>query len=254
MRLPFLTTFVTSFLPTRLASPSSFLSARLAPPSLSTALSCLTRPTMGKKSGPKFYAVRVGRNGFQGVLPTWAACQPLVIGVPGSIFKSFPTHAQAVAFSTGGASPAAPFSTSGAHVPVSGGVAKAAAAAPRKKRAPPGNRDTHGRRPAAVAAVAAHAGEKLTSHTDGACRANGTARAKAGVGAYFGEGDRGNVSEPLDGAVQTNQRAEMTGVLRAMEVAEGRLGQGGMLTVISDSKVGMCLSLGGAWVLFFFAC
>ncbi|KAJ1956084.1 hypothetical protein GGI12_005401 [Dipsacomyces acuminosporus] len=41
--------------------------------------------------------------------------------------------------------------------------------------------------------------------------------AKAGVGVYFGKLDPRNIAEPLKGERQTNQRAELTAILRAME-------------------------------------
>lgn len=49
-------------------------------------------------------------------------------------------------------------------------------------------------------------------YTDGAC-----AHARAGVGVYFGVRDPRNLSERLAGHRQTNQRAELTAVLRALE-------------------------------------
>ena len=55
-------------------------------------------------------------------------------------------------------------------------------------------------------------------YTDGACVRNGKEGARAGVGVYFGEGDERNVSEPLEGEMQTNQRAELTAALRALQV------------------------------------
>jgi len=54
-------------------------------------------------------------------------------------------------------------------------------------------------------------------YTDGSSLANGRAEAMAGVGVYFGPGDGRNVSEGLQGTKQTNQRAELTAVLRALE-------------------------------------
>ncbi|TKA48301.1 hypothetical protein B0A55_13642, partial [Friedmanniomyces simplex] len=55
-------------------------------------------------------------------------------------------------------------------------------------------------------------------YTDGSSLSNGRAAAMAGVGVYFGPGDTRNVSEGLQGTKQTNQRAELTAVLRALEV------------------------------------
>ncbi|KAI5281880.1 hypothetical protein KEM52_003840, partial [Ascosphaera acerosa] len=59
----------------------------------------------------------------------------------------------------------------------------------------------------------------LRIYTDGSSLANGKAGAVAGVGVFFGPGDARNVSEPLDGPRQTNQRAELTAVLRALDIA-----------------------------------
>lgn len=63
----------------------------------------------------------------------------------------------------------------------------------------------------------------LSIYTDGSSLANGTAGARAGVGVYFGPCDSKNVSEPLAGARQTNQRAELTAILRALELAPRHL-------------------------------
>lgn len=54
--------------------------------------------------------------------------------------------------------------------------------------------------------------------TDGACSDNQSrGKAVAGVGVYFGDNDPRNVSEPLEGEKQTNQRAELTAIIRALE-------------------------------------
>lgn len=52
--------------------------------------------------------------------------------------------------------------------------------------------------------------------TDGACTKNGQAGALAGVGVYFGPQDARNVSEALQGSPQTNNRAELTAFLHAL--------------------------------------
>ena len=59
--------------------------------------------------------------------------------------------------------------------------------------------------------------EKVVVWTDGACPRNGKKGAVGGVGVYFGENDPRNVSEPLEGNVHTNNRAEMTAIIRALE-------------------------------------
>ncbi|KAJ1927187.1 hypothetical protein IWQ60_003153 [Tieghemiomyces parasiticus] len=54
-------------------------------------------------------------------------------------------------------------------------------------------------------------------YTDGMALRNGQADASGGVGVYFGPGDSRNISEPLKGARQTNQRAGLEAIKRAVE-------------------------------------
>jgi len=56
----------------------------------------------------------------------------------------------------------------------------------------------------------------LEIYTDGACKSNGKIGSKAGYGVYFGEGDDRNVSKKLKGAIQSNNRAELMGVIEAL--------------------------------------
>ncbi|KAH8723548.1 ribonuclease H-like domain-containing protein [Phaeosphaeriaceae sp. PMI808] len=57
----------------------------------------------------------------------------------------------------------------------------------------------------------------ITVYTDGSALGNGKAGAVGGVGVYFGPNDTRNVSEALRGTRQTNQRAELTAVARALD-------------------------------------
>ncbi|KAF2818547.1 ribonuclease H-like protein [Ophiobolus disseminans] len=54
-------------------------------------------------------------------------------------------------------------------------------------------------------------------YTDGSSLGNGRVGAVGGVGVYFGPNDERNISEPLRGNRQTNQRAELTAVARALD-------------------------------------
>jgi ribonuclease HI len=56
-------------------------------------------------------------------------------------------------------------------------------------------------------------------YTDGSSLGNGQLGAVGGVGVYFGPGDGRNLSEALTGTRQTNQRAELTALQRALELA-----------------------------------
>ncbi|OMJ07827.1 Ribonuclease H1 [Smittium culicis] len=59
--------------------------------------------------------------------------------------------------------------------------------------------------------------EPLIVYTDGSCRGNGKADSRAGIGVFFGDNDIRNVSERLNGK-QTNNRAELSAVIRALEM------------------------------------
>lgn len=58
-------------------------------------------------------------------------------------------------------------------------------------------------------------------YTDGSCYRNGLPGAKAAIGLYYGPHNSMNLSEPLPGPIQTNQRAELAAILRAyMSIAK----------------------------------
>lgn len=75
-------------------------------------------------------------------------------------------------------------------------------------------------------------------YTDGACPNNQNSKiARAGIGVYFGDRDPRNVSEPLEGEKQTNQRAELKAAIKAIEMqcTHGK-GQQQPLMIVTDSK------------------
>lgn len=72
----------------------------------------------------------------------------------------------------------------------------------------------------------------LKIYTDGSSLSNGQAGARAGVGVFFGPGDAKNVSEALKGSRQTNQRAELTAISRALDIAPRHR----QVTIYTDSK------------------
>lgn len=59
-------------------------------------------------------------------------------------------------------------------------------------------------------------------YTDGACSNNQNSNARAGVGVYFGDNHPDNVSRPVHGSRQTNQRAELEAVHDAVETIHQR--------------------------------
>jgi ribonuclease HI len=54
-------------------------------------------------------------------------------------------------------------------------------------------------------------------YTDGACSSNGTTAGRAGIGIFHAPNDPRNISARLPGLHQTNQRAELFAVLKALE-------------------------------------
>ena len=74
--------------------------------------------------------------------------------------------------------------------------------------------------------------KRIEVYTDGACTNNGKPGALGGVGVWFGEDDKRNVSEALPGERQTNQRAEIYACIRALEVLEGTEG---VVEIFTDS-------------------
>lgn len=70
-------------------------------------------------------------------------------------------------------------------------------------------------------------------YTDGSSIGNGKVGASAGVGVFFGEGDVRNISERLArDSPQTNQRAELTAILRALQAVDAAEG----VRIMTDSK------------------
>jgi hypothetical protein len=212
------------------AGPASVspLTANSLPPTPAAARTSLLilAAAMGKKSGPKFYAVHTGRGGFRGVVDDWPTCRRLVSGVRGAVFKSFATRAEAAVFAEAGRGRTAggPPSAAVQHSPPPAAAGRAAQA--RSERG------------AGVVTAAAGA-STVVVYTDGACTNNGRRHARAGVGVYFGPADAMNLSQPLQGESQTNQRAEQTGVLRAMQLAvsQRRVKRGDTLVIRTDSNV-----------------
>lgn len=81
----------------------------------------------------------------------------------------------------------------------------------------------------------------LVVYTDGACPNNGSGKARAGYGVYYGEGDPRNVSARLTGK-QTNNRAEMTAILTVL----ARVDPGQDLEIRTDSM--LCINTITKWM------
>ena len=74
----------------------------------------------------------------------------------------------------------------------------------------------------------------ITVYTDGACKKNGKADAKAGYGVFFSEGDPRNISKRLSGKV-SNNIAEISAILAAFDVLKPELDSGKKCGIYTDS-------------------
>jgi ribonuclease HI len=81
--------------------------------------------------------------------------------------------------------------------------------------------------------------------TDGACSKNGYKNACAGLGIYFGENDKRNLSEKILGK-QTNNVAELSAIYKAIIICEESLQKNEKILIVSDSEYSIrcCTSYG----------
>ncbi|WFD39448.1 ribonuclease H [Malassezia japonica] len=157
----------------------------------------------------KFYAVRVGR--VPGVYTTWDECKAQVERFQGSVYKSFPTRELAEAFRRG---------------------EDVRAPAARKRGADDGG-ERVAKAPKVVSIIPSFQG--VTVYTDGSARGNGRTGAIAGYGVYWDDAKYHslNLARRLAGPVQTNNRAELTAILRAVQVCPEPLKP---LRIFTDSQ------------------
>ncbi|KAI1805733.1 RnaseH-domain-containing protein [Daldinia bambusicola] len=144
----------------------------------------------------RFYAVAVGRE--PGVYTDWDTASLAIKGWKGPKYKRFDTREGAIEYIRTHGNEAAQEA-----------LLKDEGGEPTSKK----------RKKAAGGNAGKFEDEKDIQHvyTDGSSLANGRAGAAAGVGVFFGHGDARNISERLQGEPQTNQRAELTAILRALE-------------------------------------
>ncbi|KAJ2236997.1 Ribonuclease H1 [Coemansia sp. RSA 485] len=93
-----------------------------------------------------------------------------------------------------------------------------------------------------AALLAGNYTDRRVVYTDGACRDNGLKTAIAGIGVYFNDPAINNISEPLEaGTRQTNQRAELYAMIRALEHLDDTIGfqNNQVVNICTDSYYGM---------------
>lgn len=158
----------------------------------------------------RFYAVAVGTR--PGIYTDWSSAQAAIQGAKGPKYKKFETREECVQFIKEKGNLAA-YKAIG----LMDGSAdedededddddEEAQPAPKRTKTP-GSR-------------VSGSGNVVEIWTDGAAPGNGGKKAVAGVGVFFGHGDPRNISERLPGEVQTNQRAELTAIMRALQTVD----------------------------------
>ncbi|KAJ5477014.1 hypothetical protein N7539_007158 [Penicillium diatomitis] len=197
----------------------------------------------------RFYGVQRGR--VPGVYTDWTVAQQQICGFTRPSYRKFATREEAEEFVDAGKEGALSSHASGApgltneNPKDADGVEYAPGDGPLPAGAEDGFDPNVLLDPATgkmvYKAVAKKTGTKtratgipgmLRIYTDGSSLRNGTKLASAGVGVYFGPGDSRNVSEPLKGSRQTNQRAELTAILRAIDIAPRHRD----VTIYTDSR------------------
>ncbi|CAK7266834.1 hypothetical protein SEPCBS57363_002292 [Sporothrix epigloea] len=167
------------------------------------------------KGEPRFYAVAVGK--YPGIYTDWAEASKAIVGAKGPKYKRFPTRAEAADYIRMYANDATRQALGG----LNGGTATGSNA--RTQAQEFGEVADEGvvgdaaqiLQPATKRSKQNGSATGVTSsglldiYTDGSSLGNGQHGASAGIGV--------NISERLKGPLQTNQRAELTAILRALQ-------------------------------------
>ncbi|KAI9253414.1 ribonuclease H Rnh1 [Phascolomyces articulosus] len=155
-----------------------------------------------------FYAVRRGHE--CGIYKTWGECQKQIEGFKFPHFRKFTTYEEAQAFIKDG------------KVKEANGKTKHDRSKSSKHDAVIATNKNNTKASISSSGTATTAQENEIKpdeivYTDGAAPGNGKKGAKAGYGVFWGPEDPRNEGGPLQGEKQTNQRGELTAVLRALE-------------------------------------
>ncbi|KAH6885899.1 ribonuclease H-like domain-containing protein, partial [Thelonectria olida] len=154
-----------------------------------------------------FYAVAVGSPA--GIYTDWTDASEAIKGVKGPKYKRFPTRLEAVQYiKSFGSQETIESLGYEALDPITFEPEPEAIPASTTKATTKKNPLQTGPRE-----------DVLRIYTDGSSLSNGKKGSRAGLGVFFGTNDPRNLSERLSGEPQTNQRAELMAMLRALEVA-----------------------------------
>tara|TARA_B100000795_G_scaffold263311_1_gene242311 strand:- start:2626 stop:3477 length:852 start_codon:yes stop_codon:yes gene_type:complete len=76
----------------------------------------------------------------------------------------------------------------------------------------------------------------INVYTDGACSNNGKPNSLSGYGVYFGENDKRNESKKITGEKHTNNIAELTAFIRAIEILDPEIKNNIQVNIYTDSE------------------
>jgi ribonuclease HI len=167
----------------------------------------------------KFYAVAVGNP--TGIFTDWSEASKAITGIKGPKYKRFATRPEAVAYIRQFGNKEAIEALGEKVEPVE--KVEVDEKSFTVKKFTPIRDDEAAMKPRE---------NVLEIWTDGSSLANGRAGSRAGLGVYFGENDPRNLAEKLLGEPQTNQRAELMAMQRALEIAPADQ----TVRIISDSQ------------------
>ncbi|KAF8915046.1 ribonuclease H-like domain-containing protein [Mucidula mucida] len=192
------------------------------------------------KAKTGFYAVRVGRE--TGIFDTWERCEAAISGFPGNQHKKLPTRAQAEHWLQSGSISAPATSTpkpvSITSKPASTASKPASSSKSVVKQATVAPSSTGSFNVFARAQSDPPISGEVTVFSDGACKGNGKVGSFAGVGVWWGHDDPRNLAERCPGK-QTNNRAELIGIIRVLEQCKDKTHA---VRVKTDSKYSMKLA------------
>lgn len=206
---------------------------------------------MGKQQKKQaFYAVRSGRK--PGVYTSWNECKMNINGFGGAVYKKFDTQAEAEQFanvSSASSKHSKPNnntliqrdqepirqsrltsdSSNLRYTPYQ----RRSSDVQHSKKASCSSTLKHGASIGPVLSSTSHSSKKtIVVYTDGASSNNGKNHARAGYGVYWGDNDPRNASVRLVGK-QTNQRAEASAVIHALEQTQHIIDT---LEIMTDSQ------------------
>jgi len=162
----------------------------------------------------KYYAVRIGRS--PGIYSSWDECLEQINNYPKARFKKFNTCEMAQNFVNG----------------IEESYEKRQAIKQKFERK---RNNKFEKKQVALSIIKDRINDnnRIVCFTDGACEFNGSSNARAGIGVLWNNNEYKNLTEKLPGEIQTNNRAEIYAIIRALETCQDNEK---ILDIMTDSE------------------